>query len=177
MYVTPLMSERIRAWNLPNLKIVAPDAGFVKGAFHYATNLGVHYANINKYRDPITGKTTMTGINGSVLGMNCVIVDDVISSGGTMDQAAELLIKEGGAESVSIAAAHGEFANNGRERLVNSPNITRILTTNSLPQYPDVLAATGMDKKIEVVSVASLLAQGIRSRMKGAERPRIFQGM
>ena len=173
-YVTQLMAERIKSWNLANLKIVAPDAGFVKGAFHYATKLEVDYANINKYRDPKTGITSMNGINGDVEGTNCVIVDDVISSGLTMIEAAQRLIEEGGALSVSVAAAHGEFANDGRRRLVESPYISHILTTNSLPQYPDVLAATGMDKKIEVVSVAPLLAEGIRGRMKGAKRPKIF---
>ena len=166
MYVTPLLAERIQAWGLPNPKIVSPDAGFVKGAYHYASFLKAPYTNINKYRDPVTGEVTMNGVSDEVAGFNCVIVDDVISSGTTMITAAELLL-ERGAQSVSIAAAHGEFAKSGRGKLYESPAIQHILTTNTLPQYPEHLAALGMNDKFEIVSVGRLLAEAIRVRLNG----------
>ncbi len=165
MYATPLLAERIKRWDLDNPKIISPDAGFVKGAYHYAAALGCPYTNINKYRDPVTGEVSMNGVNGDVAGFDCVIVDDVISSGTTMIEGAQLLIQHG-AKSVSLAAAHGEFANSGRFKLYNSDIIRHIAVTNSLPQYPELLAALGMDDKIEVVSIAPYMARGIQIRLQ-----------
>ncbi len=166
MYVTPLLAERIAQWNLPRPMIISPDAGFVKGAYHYASTLGVPYSNINKYRDPVTGEVMMDGVNADVEGFDCVIVDDVISSGTTMIEGAQVLLRNG-ANSVSIAAAHGEFAKSGRVKLYESPLIQRIATTNTLPQYPELLAALGMNDKIEIVSVAPLLAKALQVRLAG----------
>ena len=86
--------------------VVSPDAGGVKRAKRFADALGLPIAIIHKTRDPITNKSVSHTLIGDVEGKNCIIVDDMIDSGGTLVDANNML-KEKGAKEVLITISHG----------------------------------------------------------------------
>jgi ribose-phosphate pyrophosphokinase len=92
---------------------------------------------------------------GDLQGKTAVIVDDMISTGGTLVKAAEAVL-ERGATSVITCATHGIFADNAAQKLIDSP-IAEIVVTNTVPVAEEIRG-----NKIKVLSVASLLADAIR---------------
>lgn len=85
--------------------IVSPDAGGVKRAKKYADNLGLSIAIIHKQRDPFTGESISFSVVGDVEGRHCVIVDDMVDTGGTLVDA-ERMLKEEGAVTVAFSIGH-----------------------------------------------------------------------
>jgi ribose-phosphate pyrophosphokinase len=134
-----------------NYCIVAPDAGASKHAIQLALELGVEAVIINKYR-PEHQAAEAYNLIGDPAGKECVIVDDMIDTGGTISMAAGELKRRGG-KSVSILVTHGLFSRNAAER-IEASEIDEVFVSDSLP-----LKLTG--KKIKVVSIARLLAQAI----------------
>jgi len=141
---------------LGDLCLVSPDVGNVKVAEKMANLLGADLAIINKRR--LTGESVEVGnLIGSVRGKTVLMYDDMISTGGTVCQAADLVIHEG-ARDVIAAATHGVLAGPAMERLANSP-FSRVIITDTIPtrRRSGPLA----DKLIEL-SVGELLGQAIR---------------
>lgn len=150
---TPLLAERIKRTVENNLVAVSPDAGGVARADNFRTRLRAPLAIISK-RHPEPEATEVLEMVGDVDGKMAVIVDDMISTGGTLAIAANML-RERGARNVVAAATHGIFAD-GALKLLADASIERVYVTDSLP------LPVGQDASlIEIVPVAPMLAEAI----------------
>jgi ribose-phosphate pyrophosphokinase len=141
---------RIQAWHIPNLIIVAPDAGGMKRAQRVALALGARLVVIAKDR-PRPDTPVPLQVLGDVRGGACLIVDDMASTGRTLTGAAKAL-REAGATEVHAAFTHPVMAP-GAEQHIRTAQFGRILTTDSIPRP----AAPWL----EVVPIAPLLAQAV----------------
>ena len=152
LYARPVMIERVRQLGANNVKIVSPDIGGTKLARAYAKDLGCDLAIIDKRR--ISGeKTVIEHIIGEVEGHDVVLVDDMVSTGGSIVDAARI-VKEKGANKVFLVATHGVLAGNAVERL-NKADVEKILFADTIPLQDRPL------ESLEVVSMAQLLARAI----------------
>ncbi|MBA2595088.1 MAG: ribose-phosphate pyrophosphokinase [Chloroflexota bacterium] len=149
----PILARHINRQSLKDLVVVSPDAGGVARAEELRGRTGGSLAIISK-RHPGPDVSEALEMVGDVDGRPAVIVDDMISTGGTLALAAALL-KDRGASPIYAAATHGIFAQDGLELIAESP-LDKVLVTNTLP-----LPAGGPIDRIEVVSVAPLLAEAI----------------
>eukprot|EP01080_Neovahlkampfia_damariscottae_P005071 gene5071-8671_t len=147
--------------DLKNVCVVSPDAGGVERAYSFRkalkdveTDLEVSMAMMNKHREEANVVATMELV-GKVKDMDCVIVDDMVDTAGTLCKAAEVL-KENGAKRVFACISHGLLNEPATERIDSSP-IESILITNSIN-----LPKEKLTKKIVVCSVAKLLGEAIR---------------
>lgn len=157
----PALCERLRAMNLTDLVVVAPDAGFAKKARRYAAYLGATLAIGDKERHGADEHPELVQIIGDVRGKTAVVVDDFTLTAGTLAVAAQGAI-DCGARRVLAMVSHGVFAPGSMERLAASP-IERLLVTDTVETQPVALSP-----KVEVVSVAPLFAEAIR-RIDGRE--------
>lgn len=149
----PILSRHINRLKLDDLVVVSPDAGGVARAEELRGRSGGSLAIISK-RHPGPDVTEALEMVGDVNGKPAVIVDDMISTGGTLVVAAELL-QQRGAGTILSAATHGIFAQDALGLIGRSP-IERLFVTDTLP-----LPQVGPTEKLEVVSVAPLLAEAI----------------
>lgn len=149
----PILSRHINRLKLDDLVVVSPDAGGVARAEDLRGRTGGSLAIISK-RHPGPDVTEALEMVGDVNGKPAVLVDDMISTGGTLVVAAELLQQRGAGEILS-ASTHGIFAQDALGLIDRSP-IERIYVTDTLPLPQD-----GPTRKLEVVSVAPLLAEAI----------------
>jgi ribose-phosphate pyrophosphokinase len=152
----PVLSKWFKSLKLDNWVFVSPDVGNVKRAQVYATMLGGEICIIDKRRKSGT-QTEVAHIIGDVKGRNCLIVDDMITTAGTVTKAVKA-VKDQGAADVYIAATHGVFAGPAIERLVEAP-FTKIAVTNTIP-VTDKL--DGLKDRLVVLDVSSLLGEAIR---------------
>jgi ribose-phosphate pyrophosphokinase len=150
---TPLLARRFRREAHPPIVAVSPDAGGVARAEEFRSRVGGSLAIISK-RHPQPDASEVLEMVGAVDGQVAIIIDDMISTGGTLVLAAELL-KERGAAEVHAAATHGIFAGDALAQIAASP-ISRLFITDSIP-----LPSEGPRDLIEVVTVAPLLAEAI----------------
>ena len=133
--------------------VVAPDLGAVKLAERYASLLELPVAIVRKSR--LTGtKVHAEELVGDVSGRRAVVVDDMISTGGTVEAAVQLLVARGADPHVVVAAAHGLLVGACAERLRDLP-LRRLLVTDT------VAPTSGLPLPVEVCSVAPLLADAI----------------
>lgn len=152
LYAGPVIRRHFQRHAIPDLTVVAPDAGSAKMARGYANRLGGDIAIVDKRR--VSGEEVEAGaVIGDVDGRNVLIVDDMISTAGSITQAA-LLVRAHGAKSVRISATHGVLCGPARERLREAP-LDEIVLTDTIP-----IDAHGLDK-LTVVSVAPLLGEAI----------------
>ncbi|MFD2350819.1 ribose-phosphate diphosphokinase [Nonomuraea ferruginea] len=133
--------------------VVAPDLGAVKLAEHYGALLSCPVAVVRKTRLSGT-RVVAEELVGDVRDRPVVIVDDMISTGGTIEAAAEVVASHGAAPEIVVVATHGLFVASAAERLSRA-TIRRILVTDTVAQRPD----SGMP--LDVCSVAPLLADAI----------------
>jgi len=167
LYATPVTVDYFRKLKLKNLVVVSPDPGGVERARAFAKKMKVPLAIIDKRRED-ANVVEMFNVIGDVVGKNCLIVDDMIDTGGTLVKAAEALIEKG-AEKVYACATHGVFAGDAIEKIRNS-KLEQVVTTNSIP-----LSEAGEKcTKIKVLSVAALLAHAIRSIHEETSVSRLF---
>jgi ribose-phosphate pyrophosphokinase len=166
----PVLVDYLRAAKLDDPVVISPDAGRVKVAERYAQHLNADLAFINKRR-PKGIKNTVVAreVIGEVQGRNCVIIDDMIDTAGTIVAAAEAL-KEHGATDVWAMATHGVFSDPAIDRLKNAP-ISKIVVTNTVPLPED----RAIDK-IEVLSVAKIIADAIDAVFEDTSVSEIFAG-
>lgn len=123
------MASRI---NLPsNLLILAPDAGAVHRARQFAEAVGAEYDYLEKRRDRITGDVSLEPKSVKVKGRHVIIVDDVISTGGTVAKASQILLSQG-AESVTVVVAHALMAGDAASKLRGS-GVSAVYSANTLP--------------------------------------------
>jgi ribose-phosphate pyrophosphokinase len=131
----------------------------LKRARVFAEKIGVDLVNVDKQRDLATGQTRATDVSGDVNGKIVVVFDDVINSGGTVVNTAELL-KARGAREVHFFATHGLFANNGQEKIQNSV-IDSVVVTNSVPTMPPS-GSPDAHAKIHYLDSSQLFADALR---------------
>ena len=156
LFALPLLASHV-ATKLDSSKItvVSPDAGRVRVAERWTDVLGAPLAIIHKRRDPdIPNQVRVLEVVGDVKDRICVVVDDMIDTGGTIVKAAETLF-DNGASQVIVAATHGILSDPARERLQNS-NISEVIVTDTLP-----IPEERRFEKLTVLSIAPLLATAI----------------
>jgi ribose-phosphate pyrophosphokinase len=138
-----------------NITVVSPDSGRVRVAEKWTDILGSPLAIIHKRRDPdVPNEVKMFEVVGDVAGRTCVLVDDMIDTGGTIAKAAETLF-DNGAKDVIVTATHGILSNDANTRLQNS-RISEVIVTDTLP-----IAEESKFEKLTVLSVAPLLATAV----------------
>jgi ribose-phosphate pyrophosphokinase len=156
LFAAPVIIEHLARKNYPNLTIVAPDAGGAERARAYAKRLGGELAVVDKRRSD-DGTAEVMNVVGDVAGRTCIIQDDIIDTAGTIQKAADAL-KKAGAERVLGCAVHGVLSGPAMARIENSA-LEALIVTNTIPMTEE-RAKCG---KIQVLSVARLLGQAIRS--------------
>jgi ribose-phosphate pyrophosphokinase len=150
------MIEYFRTKDVENMLVVSPDAGGVERARAFAKRLDVPLAIIDKRREQPNVAEVMH-IIGDVEGLDCLIVDDLIDTAGTLVKASEALLTKG-AKSVSACATHAVLSGPAVER-ISSSKLKEVVFSDSIPLSPQAEACG----KIRVLSVAGLLARAIQS--------------
>jgi ribose-phosphate pyrophosphokinase len=153
------------------LAIVSPDAGRIKVAEQWSARLGgAPLAFIHKTRDiNRPNESVANRVVGEVEGRICLLVDDMIDTGGTIVKAAEALMSDGAAD-VIIAATHPILSDPAVDRLKNSP-ASEIIVTNTLP-----IAADRHFDKLTVLSIAPLISRAIHEVFADGSVTSLFDG-
>lgn len=169
----PILSDHVREhYGDEKLAVVSPDAGRIKVAEWWSNRLGgAPLAFIHKTRDIDRPNESMANrVVGEVQGRTCILVDDMIDSGGTICQAAEALMNDG-AKSVVIAATHALLSGPAVQRLRDS-SAREVIVTNTLPLSPE---ARELDKLTEL-SIAPLVSRAIREVFEDGSVTSMFEG-
>jgi len=174
LFAKPVLLEHFRstlsAEDRDKLTVVSPDTGRVRVADTWSDSLGAPLAIIHKRRDPnVANQVTVNEIVGRVKGRVCLLVDDMIDTGGTIVKAAEAL-KANGAERVIVAATHPVFSDPASERL-QSDSIDEVVVTDTIP--------VPLDKRfpsLTILPIAPLLARAIKEVFEDGSVTRMFDG-
>ena len=166
----PLLDAYLREHMPPDFVFVAPDQGRTKVADRYAEHFGCDMAAVFKRRakDKIDSVEAV-GVMGDVDGRPCVLIDDMIETGGTICAAADILLDHGAAE-VWALATHGVLSGPAIDRLKNS-RLSRVVVTNTLP-----IGSEKQFDKLEVLSVAQIIADAIRAVFEDASLSELLGG-
>ncbi|HEY7854281.1 MAG TPA: ribose-phosphate diphosphokinase [Aquiluna sp.] len=156
LWALPLLADHVAStFGTENLTVVSPDSGRVRVADIWADRLASPLAIVHKRRDPDKpNQVQVNEIVGDVSGRDCLLVDDMIDTGGTILAAAKAL-KANGAARVIVAATHAVFSNPAVERL-SDPVIDSVVVTNTLPITPEKEF-----ESLTVLSIAPLIAKAI----------------
>jgi ribose-phosphate pyrophosphokinase len=138
-----------------NAVFISPDAGGVERTRAFAKRLGSSLAIVDKRRERANVSEVMHLI-GDVRGRDCIIIDDMIDTAGTLCNAAQAVMREGARRVVAVAS-HGVLSGPAAERIAASP-LEEVVVSNSIPPSAAVKACS----KIHYVSVGKLLAEAIR---------------
>jgi len=151
--------------------VVSPDTGRVRMAERWSDRLGGSpVAFVHKTRDPnVANQVVANRVVGDVAGRRCLIIDDMIATGGTIVKAADILL-DAGATDVIVAATHAEFSEPAVDRLKNS-RLSEVVVTDTLPLGPDK-----QFDKLTVLSIAPLLARAIREIFDDGSVTSLFDG-
>jgi len=156
LYAAPLFTRDIReCYPGRDLMIVSPDVGGVMRARAIATRLGCDLAIIDKRRER-AGESEVMNVIGEVEGRDCILVDDIVDSGGTLCNAAEALLSNG-ARSASVYVTHGVLSGGAVARIAAAP-VEMMTITDSIQATDAVRKANN----IREVTIAPLLAEAMR---------------
>ncbi len=167
IYASPVLLSDLKSKAYPNLVVISPDVGGVVRARALAKQLGCDLAIIDKRR-PTANVSEVMHVIGEIEGRNCVIMDDMIDTAGTLVKAAEVL-KARGAQSVYAYCTHPVFSGQAIER-INASQIDEVVITNTIP----LSAAARACPKIRQLSVAFLFAESIRRISDGESVTSLF---
>src|SRR6202167_4411748 len=156
LFSAPVMIEYFKPLEVPDLTVVSPDPGGVERARAFAKRLNAPLAIIDKRREKPNVAEVMNVV-GEVDGRNCLMVDDLIDTAGTLVKGAESLLQQG-ARSVSACATHAVLSGPAVGRIEASP-LREVVFTNSIPLSEEARNSS----KIRSLSVAPLLARAIQS--------------
>jgi len=156
LFGTPVMIDYFKSREMPNLTVVSPDAGGVERARAFAKRLNAPLAIIDKRREEANVAEVMNVI-GEVEERNCLMVDDLIDTAGTLVKGAEALLDHG-ARSVSACATHAVLSGPAVKRIQES-SLKEVVVTNSIPLSSEA-AQCG---KIRALTIAPLLARAVQS--------------
>ena len=156
LFTTPLFTRYIKK-NLKNKNLicVSPDVGGVQRTRGLATKINVDLAIIDKRRSQ-PGKSQVMRIIGNVQNKECIIVDDIIDSGGTIVNAVDALIREG-AKSVYVFVTHAVLSGEAINKIKKS-KINKLIITDSIDNTKKIKNVS----KIQVLSIAPLMAEAIK---------------
>jgi ribose-phosphate pyrophosphokinase len=153
----PALVEAVRALLPAGAVVVSPDAGRVRMATEFARRLKTSVVVLHKQRESGT-RTKVLHLVGDVCERACLVIDDMISTGGTMAKSIEALLKPGARPEIVIAATHGLLLEGARENLSHE-GVRAVFVTDTVPvRHADW-------PQLRVVSVASLIAAAIRQFM------------
>ncbi|MDT7573361.1 MAG: ribose-phosphate pyrophosphokinae [Actinomycetota bacterium] len=171
LFALPLLADHVEEkWGSQDLVVVSPDAGRVRVAERWTDRLGCGLAIIHKRRDPNVPNEVKVGeVVGAVEGKTCILVDDMIDTGGTIIKAADLLFENGAAD-VVVTATHGVLSGPAVDRLKNS-RISEVVITNTLPIDSD-----RRFDKLTVLSIAPLIARAISEVFEDGSVTSLFDG-
>ena len=167
IYASPVLLSDLKSKAYPDLVVVSPDVGGVVRARALAKQLGSELAIIDKRR-PKANVSEVMHVIGEIDGRNCVIMDDMIDTAGTLVKAAEVL-KERGAKRVFAYCTHPILSGPAVERIANS-QLDEVVITNTIPLSDAARAC----KKIRQLSVAFLFAETIRRISDGESVTSLF---
>lgn len=156
IFASPVILDYVKKNISPeNLMCVSPDAGGVERVRHYAKKLTTELAMIDKRRTAPNVAEAMNVV-GDVKGKDCIIIDDMIDTAGTLVQAA-VALKKNGAHRVYAAATHGVFSDPAVARIAECDALEAVIITDTIP-----LSAEGKKvEKIKVLSTGDILAKAI----------------
>ena len=160
IYASPILLEDLQSKNGGDLLVVSPDVGGVVRARALAKQLGCDLAIIDKRR-PKANVSEVMHVIGEVEGRRCVIMDDMIDTGGTLCKAAQVL-KERGAKSVVAYCTHPVLSGGAVARIAES-DLDEVVVTDTIPLNSEAQAL----KKFRTLSVAPLLAETLSRISKG----------
>jgi ribose-phosphate pyrophosphokinase len=154
LYAAPVFVSHYRRKQLRDITVVAPDVGAAKMARGFAKRLDASFAILDKRR-PRANVSEVLNVIGEVADRDCLLVDDMIDTAGTVSESARAL-KERGARDIYVCATHALLSGPAVERLSAAP-ITEITVTDTIAMPPERRFA-----KLTVLSVGDLLAKAIR---------------
>jgi len=164
-----VLSKYFRGKKIEKLTVVSPDVGNIKIASRYATDLGGDLAIVHKRR--VSGSEVQAQeLIGTVEDRNVLMVDDMITTAGTVCSAAEL-VKQRGAKNICVGATHGVFAPGSVAKLSKAP-IDEIVVTDTIP----LTAEAGTLKKVKVLSVSAMTGEAIKRIHRNESVSSLFTG-
>lgn len=171
LFAMPVLLEHFqKTIDRDDLVVVSPDMGRVRVADVWSDKLGAPLAIIHKRRDPLVpNQVSVHDIVGDVKDRWCVVVDDMIDTGGTIAKAAEAL-KANGARGVTIACTHAIFSGRAIEHL-SQDFIDQVVVTDTLPVPPEKRF-----DKLTVLPIAPLLAKAIHEVFEDGSVTSLFEG-
>ncbi|MBA8929835.1 ribose-phosphate pyrophosphokinase [Kutzneria viridogrisea] len=172
LWALPLLTEHVsRKYRGEEITVVSPDSGRTKLAEKWADTLGgCPIAFIHKTRDPLKPNEVVANrVVGEVKGRLCVVIDDMIDTGGTIAKAVSQLVAEG-AKDVIVAATHGVLSGPAAERL-STCGAREVVLTNTLP-----ISGAKEFPQLTVLSIAPLLAQAIQQVFEDGSVTSLFDG-
>ncbi len=171
LFALPLLADHVASkWGHTDLVVVSPDAGRVRVAERWTDRLNCPLAIIHKRRDPrVPNEVKVNEVVGDVAGKTCILVDDMVDTGGTITKAAEALF-DNGAVDVIVSATHGVLSGPATDRLKNS-RISEVVLTNTLP----IDDGCRFDK-LTVLSIAPLIARAITEVFEDGSVTSLFDG-
>ena len=168
IYASPVLLGDLRAKSYPDLLVVSPDVGGVVRARALAKQLNCDMAIIDKRR-PKANVSEVMHVIGDIEGRNCVIMDDMIDTAGTLVKAAEVL-KERGAKKVYAYCTHPTFSGPAIDRIAKGDALDEVVVTNTIPLSQAAQACA----KIRQLSVAPLMAETIARIASGESVMSLF---
>ena len=167
LFATPVLIEYFRSQSTSDLTVVSPDAGGVERARAFAKRLSSPLAIIDKRREEANVAEVMNVV-GEVKGRNCLLVDDLIDTAGTLVKGAQALMEKG-ATSVSACATHAVLSGPAVSR-IEASCLKEVVFANSIPLSKEAKKCP----RIKSLSIAGLLAEAIRSIHEGGSVSKLF---
>jgi ribose-phosphate pyrophosphokinase len=168
---TKILARRVRERHGHEVVVISPDTGGALRARRLARILDAPIAVIDKRR-PTDDAVEVVNVIGEVAGMRCVIVDDLISTGGTLGGAA-IALRNKGAIAVDVVATHGVLTDGALQRLQEAP-IDEICITDTIP-FPNGPRSFDDYPKLRILSVAPLIAEAIVRVHEGRSVSELFR--
>lgn len=172
LWAMPILTDYVRTRvDTKNLAVVSPDAGRIRVAEKWAAKLGnCPLAFVHKTRDVTRPNTAVANrVVGDVEGRDCILVDDLIDTGGTIAEAVRVILAAG-AKSVIVAATHGVLSDPAPQRLADC-GAREVVVTDTLP-----ITADKRFPQLTVLSIAPLIARAIREVFDDGSVTSLFDG-
>jgi ribose-phosphate pyrophosphokinase len=166
LYASPIAIDHVKGLRIKDPVVVSPDSGGADRARFLAKNIDASLAIIDKRR-PEANVSEVMNVIGDVKGKNCILVDDMVDTGGSISKAA-IALKERGAEDVYCLFSHGVLSGDAVSKLEAAP-FTEIIFTNTIPLKKEKLLPN-----MHILSVAPLFGEAIRRIHNGESVSSLF---